>query len=64
VLVTSDRYGYVRVSTLEQDPAAQLDAMTAVGVDREWVLVEHASGVLDSRPELSNVLAVLRPGTP
>ncbi len=60
--VTSYRYGYVRVSTLEQDPAGQLDAMAAAGVDPARVFVEHASGALDNRPELAKVLAVLRPG--
>ena len=60
--MTSYRYGYVRVSTLEQDPASQLDAMAAAGVDRHRVFVEHASGALDSRPELAKVLAMLRPG--
>ncbi len=60
--VTSYRYGYVRVSTLEQDPAGQLDAMAAAGVDPSRVFVEHASGALDSRPELAEVLAALRPG--
>ena len=61
-VMASYRYGYVRVSTLEQDPAGQLDAMAAAGVDRDRVFVEHASGVLDSRPELAKVLALLRPG--
>ena len=60
--MTNYRYGYVRVSTLEQDPAGQLDAMAAAGVDRSHVVVEHASGLLDSRPELVKLLAVLRPG--
>ena len=60
--MTNYRYGYVRVSTLEQDPAGQLDAMTAAGVERDRVFVKYASGALDSRPELAKVLAVLRPG--
>lgn len=60
--MTNYRYGYVRVSTLEQDPASQLDAMAAAGVDRSRVFTEHASGALDSRPELAKVLGLLRPG--
>ncbi len=60
--MTNYRYGYVRVSTLEQDPAGQLDAMAAAGVARDRVFVQHASGALDSRPELARVLGLLRPG--
>lgn len=60
--MTSYRYGYVRVSTLEQDPASQLDAMAAAGVDRDRVFLEHASGALDSRPELAKLVKVLRAG--
>lgn len=60
--MTNYRYGYVRVSTIEQDPASQLDAMTAAGVDPSRVFVEYASGGRDDRPELAAVLAVLRPG--
>jgi len=60
--MTSYRYGYVRVSTMEQDPAGQLDAMAAAGVDRGRVFVEYASGGRDDRPELGAVLGLLRPG--
>jgi DNA invertase Pin-like site-specific DNA recombinase len=57
---TSYRLGYARVSTLEQHPAAQLDALTAAGVDQ--VYVDHASGVLTERPELAKLLGQLRAG--
>ena len=60
--MTSYRYGYVRVSTNEQDPAGQLDAMAAAGVDRARVFVEYASGGGNDRPELAAVLDRLRPG--
>lgn len=54
------RLGYARVSTLEQDPALQLDALAAAGVER--VFTDHASGALVERPQLSAVLEQLRPG--
>ena len=60
--MTNYRYGYVRVSTMEQDPAGQLDAMAVAGVDRGRVFVEYASGGCDDRPELAAVLKLLRPG--
>jgi len=52
--------GYARVSTLEQDPSLQLDALAAAGCYRTFT--EKASGKLDKRPELEKVLDQLRPG--
>lgn len=43
-------YGYARVSTLDQDPALQVDALEAAGCER--ILVDRASGKLDHRPQL------------
>lgn len=54
------RLGYARVSTLEQDPALQHDALTAAGVKR--IFTDRASGVLAERPQLAAVLEQLRPG--
>ncbi|MEI6622485.1 MAG: recombinase family protein [Actinomycetes bacterium] len=51
--------GYARVSTTEQDPAAQVDALNAAGCLR--VFSDHASGALDERPALSSCLEYLRP---
>jgi len=52
--------GYCRVSTSEQDVALQRDALEAAGCYR--VFVDQASGALDARPALSEVLDQLRPG--
>lgn len=41
--------GYARVSTSDQDPAAQIDALRAAGCDP--IFVEHASGATMQRPE-------------
>jgi DNA invertase Pin-like site-specific DNA recombinase len=54
------RLGYARVSTLEQDPALQHDALIAAGVER--VFTDHASGALTERPQLTAVLDQLRAG--
>jgi len=52
--------GYARVSTAEQNADLQTDELTSAGCYE--VFVDHASGVLDRRPELDKVLELLRPG--
>jgi DNA invertase Pin-like site-specific DNA recombinase len=52
------KIGYGRVSTQEQHPEAQQDALLKAGCDK--VFIDHASGKLASRPELDKALAGLR----
>ena len=52
--------GYARVSTADQHPDLQLDALKAAGCYR--IFADTASGALDERPELAKVLDQLRPG--
>jgi len=54
------KIGYARVSTLQQDEALQLDALRAAGCDR--IFVDKASGKLESRPALDDLLAQARRG--
>jgi DNA invertase Pin-like site-specific DNA recombinase len=46
--------GYARVSTLEQDPALQLDALAVAGCER--LFTDKASGAIDERGELVRAL--------
>jgi DNA invertase Pin-like site-specific DNA recombinase len=52
--------GYARVSTADQNPTLQTDALTAVGCSR--LFTETASGSLTDRPQLKAALDYLRPG--
>ncbi|WML79169.1 recombinase family protein [Streptomyces sp. VNUA74] len=54
------KVGYGRVSTHEQHPEAQEDALRVAGCDE--VYIDRASGKLASRPELDKALLRLREG--
>ncbi len=56
------RYGYARVSTKEQNPDSQHDALTAAGLAEENIVIEKISGKLASRPKLDRLLAKLERG--
>lgn len=52
--------GYARVSTQDQHPELQLDALKDAGC--EQIFQEKATGKLKERPELSQCLRTLRKG--
>jgi len=54
------RVGYGQVSTRDQNPDGQHDALQAAGCDE--VFVDKASGKLASRPKLDEVLRISRKG--
>ncbi len=54
--------GYARVSTAEENPDHQIDALLRAGVARDDIHVDHASGAKASRPKLDLILRVLRDG--
>ena len=54
--------GYARVSTAEQNPYHQTDALLRAGVTRNDIHVDHASGAKASRPKLDLILQLLRDG--
>jgi len=60
VRVMAHLLGYARVSTTEQNPDLQVDELTAAGCWKVWT--DRASGALDRRLQLDEVLKQLRPG--
>ena len=52
--------GYARVSTLDQNPALQINALKSAGCER--IFTEKASGAQRDRPELSAALDYIRAG--
>ena len=56
------RYGYARVSTREQNPDSQWDALTAAGIGPGDIVIDKISGKLSSRPRLDQLLSRLQPG--
>ena len=54
-------YGYVRVSTQEQNEARQLTAMRDFGVREENIVVEKVSGKDFNRPRYRRLVRALRP---
>ncbi|MCB1468933.1 MAG: recombinase family protein [Rhizobiaceae bacterium] len=57
------KIGYARVSTAQQDLTAQLDALSALGVDVKNIHVDHGlTGTSRARPGLEKALAAVREG--
>lgn len=55
--------GYARVSTIEQDPAAQRAQLSALGVDEANMYVDHGlTGTNRDRPALREAIAAVRAG--
>ena len=54
--------GYTRVSTADQNPAHQIDALLRAGVAERDIHTDTASGAKASRPNLDLVLKLLRDG--
>jgi len=54
------KFGYVRISTEEQNTARQYEALEKEGVER--IFEDKMSGSIDNRPELDKLLGFVRSG--
>ncbi|MDV6271816.1 recombinase family protein [Rhodococcus globerulus] len=48
-------FGYARLSSAEQNPAHQIDALAGAGIDAGNIHVDQAGGAKASRPQLDVV---------
>ena len=55
------RYGYARVSTLDQDLSAQIETLINKGVPSENIFAEKFTGHTNKRPQFEQLCVVLRP---
>ena len=55
-------YGYVRVSSKEQNIARQMEAMEALGIDSKKIFVDMQSGKNFNRPAYKKLLRKVKPG--
>lgn len=62
LLSTPARFGYARVSTADQNPDHQVDALLRSGVPDGNIHIDVASGARASRPQLDLLLKVVRAG--
>jgi len=54
--------GYARVSTFDQDPQMQIDALLEIGIDSRHLYEEKVSGSTIKRPQLQEALKFLKKG--
>lgn len=60
--MTNTVYGYVRVSTKEQNEARQMQALVCCGVEREHIYIDKLSGRDFNRPQYARLMRRLKKG--
>lgn len=58
----SKRYGYVRVSSTDQNEDRQMVAMSEVGVSKENIYIDKMSGKDFERPQYQKLIKKMKPG--
>lgn len=60
--MSTKTFGYIRVSTADQNTARQEAKMKALGIDERDIYIDHASGKDFNRPQYQNMKSRLREG--
>lgn len=60
--MTAREIGYTRVSTDEQDPQMQIDALVRADIPERLIYIEHVSGASRRRPQLDAAIKSCRRG--
>lgn len=58
----TNMYGYIRVSSSEQNEIRQLNALAEIGIPKEFIFMDKQSGKDFERPQYKNMLDKLTPG--
>lgn len=61
-MANSLTFGYIRVSTKDQNEARQVEQMNALGIDERHIFIDKASGKNFDRPQYQAMLSMLREG--
>lgn len=61
-MAESLKFGYIRVSTKEQNEARQLEEMQAQGIDERYIFIDKESGKDFNREQYQAMLTMLREG--
>ncbi|MBR3515866.1 MAG: recombinase family protein [Lachnospiraceae bacterium] len=57
-----EKYGYIRVSSKDQNPERQYEALIRYGIDRENIFVDYLSGKDFNRPQYKRMLKKAKEG--
>ena len=62
IIIESKTYGYIRVSSRDQNEGRQLIALHGKGVEDEFIFIDKKSGKDFERPQYKKLVKKLRPG--
>ncbi len=55
-------YGYIRVSSMDQNEARQVNALSELGIESDHLFIDKQSGKDFNRPNYQELIKKLKPG--